>query len=66
MLAFKHKFALNFLAHNLSRAVARLVALFVLLYAVLRRLGHAVHDFPERASQPLGLRYQSYPRAGLM
>jgi hypothetical protein len=66
LLGFKRKFALNALAHNLFRAVTLLAALFIFLYAVLRHLSHAVHEFPERASQPPGLRYQSYPRAGLM
>ncbi|WP_168787589.1 transposase [Paraburkholderia aromaticivorans] len=51
--AVKREFALHVLAHNLSRAIALLAALFV-LYAVLRRLGQAVHDFPERARQSAG------------
>jgi hypothetical protein len=60
------EFALHVLAHNLSRAVALVAALFALLYAVLRRLGQAVHDFPARTRQPAGLRHQSCPRPGLM
>ena len=53
--AVKREFALHVLAHNQSRAVALLAALFALLYAVLRRLGQAVvgvPDFLERARKP--------------
>ncbi|WP_407945592.1 transposase [Paraburkholderia elongata] len=64
--AVKREFALHVLARNLSRAVALLAALVALLYAVLGRLGQAVHDFLERARQPAGLRHQSYPRPGFL
>ena len=64
--AVKREFALHVLAHNLSRAVALLAALFAFLYAVWRRLGDAVNNFPERARQSVGLRHHSYPRPDFM
>jgi len=67
--AVKREFALHVLAHNQSRAVALLAALFALLYAVLRRLGQAVVGVPnflERARKPAGLRHPSYPRPAFM
>jgi len=64
--AVKREFALHVLAHNLSRAVALLAALFTCLYAVWRRLGDAVNNFPERARQSAGLRHRSYPRPDFM
>ena len=64
--AVKREFALHVLAHNLSRAVALLAALFAFLYAVWRRLGDAVNNFPERARQSAGLYHHSYPRPDFM
>jgi hypothetical protein len=57
---------LHVLAHNLSRAVALLAALFAFLYAVWCRLGDAVNNFPERARQSAGLRHHSHPRLDFM
>ena len=65
----KREFALHVLAHNQSRAVALLAALFALLYAVLRRLGQAVVGVPnflERARKPAGLRHPFHPRPAFM
>jgi transposase len=46
--AVKREFALHVLAHNLSRAVALLRALFTLLYAALRGLHEVAQCFPDR------------------
>lgn len=43
--AVKREFALHVMAHNLSRAVALLRALFLYLYAVICAIGAAAHNF---------------------
>jgi len=53
--AVKREFALHAIAHNLSRAVALLRALFTLSYAVLRGLNHVPQAFYERISRPFGI-----------
>jgi hypothetical protein len=52
------------LAHNLSRAVALLRALFTLLYAVLHGLHELAQCLPNRFPRIVGSRQQSHQRPG--
>ncbi|MDO9051525.1 MAG: transposase [Methylotenera sp.] len=53
--AVKREFALHVMAHNLSRAVALLRALFTLFYAVFSGLSEVAHAFYDRAFRLSGI-----------
>lgn len=57
--AVKREFALHVLAHNLSRAVALLRALFLLIYALSWRINQAIRHFFAYTHQLIGLHQYS-------